>query len=143
MEHEVVQEEQPMAGAGVAVVELMQPEVANVEVRPDGAHEIDEPESDVLRVGAEGEDALKLPPVVMEESHNEWAHGSCEGLPLAKDDSKYIGIHFVKDFDQKIFIGTVVAWAARGSACPDMWRGVYHDYVSIEIFITLSFKLSH
>ena len=143
MGHEVVQEEQPIAGAGVAAVDLMQPEVAHVEVRPDGAHEIDEPKSDVLRFGAEGEDALKLQALVIEEpeSHNEWAHGSYEGLPRATDDSKYIGVHFVKVFDHKIFIGTVVAWAAKGSACPDMWRGVDHDYASMEIFIALS--LSH
>ena len=139
MGHEVVEDEPPVVQEEPPVdVEEAAVDPSGVEVvgvRPDGAHESDD--SDGLRLGAEGGAALQLPVLVMVEGHKDWANGNSEGLPLARDDSKYIGSRCVKPFDQGNFIGTVVAWAAEDNECPAVWRVVYHDLVSTEILITL------
>ena len=131
----VVQEEPPVDVEKAAVDPFILHGVEVVGVRPDGAHENDD--SDGLRLGAEGGAALQLPVLVMVEGHKDWANGNSEGLPLARDDSKYLGSRCVKPFDQGNFIGTVVAWAAEDKECPALWRVVYHDLVSTEFLITL------
>jgi hypothetical protein len=131
----IVQEEPPIRAEGVVAVALLQPEVADVGIRPDGAHEHD----DGLHFGAEEGVVSRLPAVVIVEDHKDSL------LPLANDGNKYIGSRCLKFFDQKPYIGTVVAWDADDNAdgaLSSLWRVVYHDAVMPEIPITKTCQVS-